>query len=111
MGRNRGGRLAILVFGVALLLRAGPLCGSALGAGWDGSGTSYSPWTYRTPYLYRLCEWVHDCKAGGHGAECYPTGPWGIQVTTSYPYPPYRKCCPAAPGQPPPDQSPEAAGK
>jgi hypothetical protein len=84
MGKScKGGRLALWVLGAAFLVpggaSAGQPCCPAEDSGSTGPARYYSPWTYRAPLLYRLCE-EHRLHWGKHGPDCYPAGPWGYLI-------------------------------
>jgi hypothetical protein len=106
MGARSNGGLAVLALGVLSLMPAAASAGSLFGYPSD-PGPRYSPWHYRTPILYRLCEeHYYGLGLGSYRPSRYPAVP-----VAPYPSPP------ASPGdQPggtgaiPPAGSPEASG-
>ena len=111
MGRRTNRRPAVLALGVVSLIAAGALAGptgaSAADPGPAGPAPYYSPWAYRTPLLYRLCQECQLRRAGGSMPDCAPSGPWSYLIIRDplYIFDPEK--VPSGPGPLPPAGSPE----
>jgi hypothetical protein len=95
VGRTSHVRWALVVLGVVPLLPAAAVAGP-LGQGASDPGPAapapyYSPWHYRTPILYRLCEEFHLRREEKCSPTYYPAGLYSYQILT----------CPVPPGDPP----------
>jgi hypothetical protein len=98
------GRLALVVLGVLALLPAGASAGGLSQAAPDTP--YYSPWHYRTPNLYRLCECWHGHRFGKYADDRYAPVPFGTYPVITYPGQPI------VPTHTPPSSTPPAmAGK